>query len=135
MILFTRGEEIRDAHGSLVAIVARDVIAGDDPFAVNNFELAGGPADVGDFMPEPLRRFIMLRMGQPYKVPCWRPSRRSIEFIWERAHGASYQSIASKHGASPRHRRKFAWVKQDIENTLKRMRHFGMSLSWGQSAE
>ena len=135
MILFTRGEEIRDADGNLIAFVARDVIAGDDPFAVNNFKLVNGTAEIGNFMPEPLRRFILLRMGVPYTEPRWQPSRHSIEFIWLRAHGASYQSIAKKYGLSPRQKRKYAWVKWNIEDTIKRMRHFGMSLSWGQFTE
>ena len=133
--IFTEGETISDDAGELIAVVDRDVMPGEDPFAVNNFKLVTGTAEIGNFMPEPLRRFILLRMGVPYTEPRWQPSGRSIEFIWLRAHGASYQSIAKKYGLSPRQKRKYAWVKEDIEDTIKRMRHFGMSLSWGQFAE
>jgi hypothetical protein len=135
-ILFSKGEEIHDESGDLIATVARDVFAGDDPFALNNFVLADGARpSLGDYAPEPVRKFVVLRMGLPYTPPKWLPSKRDLEFLFLRAAGESYQSIAKVYGWTARTRKRWAWVRDNIADTLKKMRHFGMTATIGAGSE
>lgn len=130
-ILFHEGAEVRADDGSLIATVSRDIVAGDDPFAANNFNLVTGDAVVGEFMPESIRKFILEGMGVTYKKPVWRPSILLSKILWERAHGVSFYAIAKKYGTTAETKSKWGWVKRAVDIYCAKMRSLGVSLTFG----
>lgn len=58
-----KGEEVRNADGSLYATFARDV-EGEDPITVQSLIFAGDAPNVGDPIPDALRDFLLRRRAE-----------------------------------------------------------------------